>query len=74
MISKVVTDYLRDLAYRLETIVDSGLAETSDIRQLIDLADTLDADRLEDEAADAELKEMVAQIEERNRKEARERK
>jgi hypothetical protein len=45
MISKIVTDYLRDLAYRLETIVDSGLAESSDIRQLIDLADTLDEER-----------------------------
>lgn len=45
MISKIVTDYLRDLASRLEIIVDSGLAETSDIRQLIDLADTLDDDR-----------------------------
>jgi hypothetical protein len=44
MTSKIVTDYLRDLAYRLETIVDSGLAETADIRQLIDLADTLDAE------------------------------
>jgi hypothetical protein len=45
MISKAVTDYLRDLANRLEIIVDSGLCETADIRQLIDLADTLDEER-----------------------------
>jgi hypothetical protein len=45
MISKVITDWMRDLANRLEIIVDSGLAETADIRQLVDLADTLDEER-----------------------------
>lgn len=68
MTSKIVTDWARDLAERLQMVVSIGVGiDASDVNQLIDLADTLDEERFEDETADAELKSLVAQIEERNR-------
>jgi len=46
MISKIVTNYLRDLAKRLELITDANIGiDDSDWLQLIDLADTLDEER-----------------------------
>jgi hypothetical protein len=46
MISKIVTDYLRDLAERLQMVAPIGVGvDTGDVRQLIDLADTLDEAR-----------------------------
>jgi len=46
MISKIVTDYLRDLAERLQMVAPIGVGvDTGDVRQLIDLADTLDEER-----------------------------
>ena len=46
MISKIVTDYLRDLAHRLETIAAADIGiDDGDVAQLLDLADTLDAER-----------------------------
>ena len=67
MISKIVTDYLRDLALRLGPVADAQLHESildsvidhGDVKQLIDLADTLDEDRKEEEAAAAELQELI---------------
>lgn len=52
MISKLVTDYLRDLAERLQMVAPIGVGvDTGDVRQLIDLADTLDEERKEELAA-----------------------
>ena len=46
MTSKIVTDYLRNLAERIRLIAaDGGIVEGSDIEQLYDLADTLDGER-----------------------------
>jgi hypothetical protein len=46
MTSKIVTDYLRDLAKRLELITAANIGiEDSDWLQLIDLANILDEER-----------------------------
>lgn len=44
MVSKIITDYLRDLAERIKD-ADGASLDMADVLQVIDIADTLDEDR-----------------------------
>lgn len=60
MTSKIVTDWARDLAERLQMVVSIGVGiDAGDVTQLIDLADTLDDERKEEQAAEVELAELI---------------